>query len=185
MYSVTAALKRRSCSAGSLGPGQLALHQNDFLLPGVGTELNVLQVPVVVGDADARGAGLRGRLGLEPAAQRIGGDAGLIDLGLEGARGITEPSGELGEIGGLLFDGPGAVRPEVGGVAGEILLGLGEEARDGADAGLDLGDVRRLQREVILPEFDRAISERAFPGRLIARIPEHGEVERGVPDPGH
>ena len=74
MYSVTAGVEPRSCSSalaiGTCGgtfalrcsssasdadePRELALHERDLVLPRVRHELDVLQVPVVVLDTDAR-----------------------------------------------------------------------------------------------------------------------------------
>ena len=73
MYSSTAAAKRRVCSSAlaigtSCGqaavalllererrarPRELALHDPDLVLPGVRYELHVLEIPVVVRDANA------------------------------------------------------------------------------------------------------------------------------------
>ena len=53
------------------GARQLALVQRDLVAPGVGREVDVLQVPVVVRDADAGRAALLGQPRLEPAAQLV------------------------------------------------------------------------------------------------------------------
>ena len=199
MYSVTAALKRLSCSSAlatgtccgqlrvlqllhreqGLGARELALHDRDQLRPRVRDELDVLQVPVVVLDADARRRGLRSLLRLEPRGQGVGRLHRLLDVGLEGGGRAHELRAEQPQIGALLLQPLRSVEPEVVPVAREVDLRLREQARNRADLGADLRRGLRRQRVLVRPELEGAGRVRPFARRLVALLPEHRDVEGG------
>jgi hypothetical protein len=163
---------------------ELALHQSDLFRPRVRHELDVLQVPVVVLDADAGRAGLRRRLRLEPFGEVVGGGFRLVDVGLESRVAASEFAGELREIGALPSDGLRPVVPDVLLVARQVVLRLREQSRHRLDSGAHLRGVGRGERELVAPDLDGAQRERSLARRLVALLVEHRDVEAGIVDPG-
>src|SRR5215510_4125806 len=68
---------------------QLALHKGDLLLPGVGDKLHVLQVPVIILDADSVGSCFGGSLCFQPLSKFVGGFLGSRNVRLQFARDIA------------------------------------------------------------------------------------------------
>src|SRR5262249_24351380 len=111
------------------GTGELALHEEDLVLPGQRDEVDVPGGPVVVLPAHAGAAVPGGELLLQPGHERV--------LRLTRAVGIQ---GEVGVAGGerprerrerraLPLVDADAHAPEVSGVASEVAAGLLEDAR--------------------------------------------------------
>ncbi len=145
-------------------------------------ELDVGEIPVVVGDADPRAARLAWRLLLEPGDECVGrvlrplhrgGDIGLVG----------HLAGERGQYCALLFHPARPMEPEVARIAGEVLARLFQQRRDRPQQGGEVGGLLAGKREAIPPEFDRPVRLVALARRLIALLVEHGEIESGTPRP--
>src|SRR5215470_4372942 len=68
---------------------QFALHQGNLLLPGVGNKLHVLEVPVIILDADSGGSCFEGSLSFQPLSKFVGGFLGSRNVRLQFARDIA------------------------------------------------------------------------------------------------
>ena len=154
--------------------------ESDFLLPAQGHELNVLEVPVVVLDADARGSVLGRRLRVEPRRQLVGRGLRALDAGLQARRICLR---KVGELLALLLEDFRSEDPEVTAVAGQIALRLCEQARDRAQPRVHLRGIRFRDRLLVAPELDRALREGALALGLIAFLRKERDVVGGVVRP--
>ena len=167
----------------SAGAGKFARHQRHLVRPRVREELHVRQVPVVVGDADAGGRGLRRHLLLHPLRER--GGRLLRGVGsrdeLRMARRLAL---QLRERVGLIVQAARAVDPEVVTVAGEVGPRLREELRDRREPPCQLRRFLRAQGKRVLPEIDTAPGKRPLARGLVALVRIDRDVKRGIALPG-
>jgi hypothetical protein len=146
--------------------------------------MDVLQVPVVVRDANAGRLRLLRQLGLEPAAEHVDGlpraphvrgQLGLLrrDRLLEGL--------ELGALALLDLD---PEEPQVARVFDEIGARLRQQRRDRLEARPQLGEPLGAERQRVLPQLDRAGLVRALARGRVGLRREHDRVEARVARPG-
>ena len=168
-----------------VGARELALQEAHFLVPGHRHEVDVLEAPVVVLLADAGGAGLLRRLGVEP------GDEGTV-----ASRAARIARLERSPAAGGLFrqrvervDLPahraGAGDPEVVRIAGEVAARLLEERRDDARAAVaSFPSSSRESGYGIGPQLDEAVMRRALVRGRVALLVPDALVEGRVARPG-
>ena len=165
------------------GAGELALHQHHLFVPGPGNQLHVLEVPVIVRDADPRRRGPGRQLLLEPPHEGLGGLLRALHLGGERCP-RRHLLGELRQDRRLLAQVLRAVGPEVATTAHQVSPGLLQSRGDGAQALGKLGRGGGVQGEAELPEFDGTDGPGPLAGRLVAAVVEHGAIEGRVVRPG-
>ena len=117
-----------------MGTRELALHDRDFLAPGVRSELHVPEVPVVVGDAHSGEAGPRGHLLVEPGRKGIGRLPRALYVGGQAAGSVLDLRRQRGQVGALLPYRLRAEGPQVLARPDEVGPGLLEQRGDRADA---------------------------------------------------
>ncbi len=176
---------------GRPSAGQLALNEGHLVGPGVGQQLNVRQVPVVVLDPHARGAGLRRRLLLQPADEAIRRIQAALNSRGERRMCVhstplrTSPGfgGQVGEDRPLFFHAADAVNPEIAGVASEVAARLLQECGHRREPCSELAGFLRGERELPSPQLDGAERIRALAGRLIALVRHDADVEGRISRP--
>ncbi len=165
-------------------PPELALHERDFLGVRVRDELDVLEIPVVVLDADARRPGLLRQFRLDPGREVVRRLLRFGGVGCEVRRLPLQFLRERVENAALLADRLRAMEPEVPAVARQVRLRLREQRGNRAEAGADLRRVIGRERKLVAPQLDRALGERPLARRLIGLLVEHRDVEGRIVRPG-
>src|SRR5439155_25702382 len=135
---------------------ELALHQRHLVAPRMRNQLNVLEIPVVVVDADAGRTGLRRGLGVEPRRKGVGGVLRALDVAFARTGHVGDARRQRGEIRALLPDAFRAVDPEIAAISGQVALRLIEKLRDRTNAAADFSSALGCEGKRVAPELDGA-----------------------------
>ena len=165
------------------GACQLAPHHGELLAPGVGDEVDVVHVPVVVVDADPGGAVLRRQLRLQPHGEFVAGDNGFLNGSVEIDAGSSHPFGQPAEGRTLALERPDAHSPEISGVLHQVAAGLLEQRRNGSDPAGKLGGALGAERIVVGPGIDPAVNHRALVRRHVTFGREDADIEGRIAGP--
>ena len=169
---------------GRVGAGELPEHQRLLLFPGVGNEVDVLQVPGVIVRPDARRTGLGIRLAFEPFTELVGGLASRHDALLELVALAGHLTGKILQIGALSFHGADPHHPEIPGVSDQIGSGLLEKRRDGHDPCCELRSIRLGKRILVGPQVDPSVDDRTLVSRDVALSRKDLRIESRILHPG-
>ncbi len=170
---------------------ELAIEERHLFVPGHRNEEDVLQGPGVVLLADARRAGLRRRLAVEPADEVVRRRCRRLDRSLELGTRLRGGLCEGREVRDLRLHRAGACDPKVVRIAGEVEPRLLEERRNDRDRFRELLLVGVRERKRIHPELHDVVMRRPLvrgrvallgPDRLVIRRvalpgPQHAKIE--------
>ena len=177
---------------------ELALEKHHLVVPAIGAQEDVLEVPIVLILADAGGAGAARRLGLDPLREIFGRGARLAHRRSQRRAGTVEPHRppplkaverqspglKRGQCVGLFIEGAVAKGPQVVRLAWrEIAFGLGEHRRHVVERRGELGVVGSGQRPGKFPQVDIGLGRRPFMGWNIAHFGKDRLIETGVARP--
>jgi hypothetical protein len=179
-------------------PVEFALKQGLLLFEVIRAQQDMLQIPIVIGLADAGRAGVPRRFGLNPARKTLGRQPRVANRSAQGGARAVEACRalaveivhdqraglELLENFGLLVERAIAVGPQIMRLTGgKIAFGIGEQPGHRAEHLRQLGVVRLRQRVREFVQVDVRLGRRPFVSGDVAHFRKYGLVEAGVACP--